>query len=103
MCNYLAGELVVVTIPTSSSRSSSTVSSGGKSWYYYDYQVSDFLVAHPIIFIATDAVPTDGQASVWNALEMITYTSNNYKYLRFLAQTKPSTSITVGVKGVVPV
>ena len=98
LVNYLAGEKLTFTIATSN-WSSSTVTINGTAYYYYYKQVTDILVSHPLMFLATDSLPTSAQEGAWGGVNMVADVTN--KYLRFYAASVPSVNLPVGVRGVV--
>ena len=99
LCNYLAGEKVVLNLAVAN-WSSTTVTINSTAYYYYEVTVDSILVSHPIMFLATDTIPTSDQQSAWSGLEMVADTANSK--LVFYATAVPSIAIPVGVRGVVP-
>ena len=99
LCNYLAAEKMVISIATSD-WSSTTVTIDSKAYYYYYLSVTSILVSHPIMFLATDSIPTDAQESAWGELKMVADTTNSR--LCFYSTSVPTIAIPVGIKGIVP-
>ena len=99
LCNYLSAQKMVITLATTD-WSGSTTTVDGNAYYYIYIQVSNILVNHPIMFLATDSIPTSDQESAWGELKMVADTTNNY--LRFYSAAVPTVNIPVGINGVVP-
>ena len=98
LTNYLAAEKKVVTLAVAS-WSSTTVTINSKAYYYYKVPVTAILVAHPIMYLSIDSLPTDAQEEAWGGLKMVANTSNNK--LVFYSEAVPTVQLSVGVKGVV--
>ena len=99
LCNYLSAQKMVISLAVAD-WSASTVTVGGNAYYYIYIPVSNILVNHPIMFLATDSIPTSDQESAWGELKMVADTTDNY--LRFYSASVPTVAIPVGINGVVP-
>ena len=96
--NYTIGEKTVFSLPVAG-WSAGTVTIGGKAYHTQEFTVSKILLAHPLMYLSIDSIPSDALKEIWAQLEMIANTST--KKITFYIETVPSVALSIGVKGVV--
>ena len=99
LVNYVTGEHAEIELK-SLAWSSGTTRINNINYHSIEVDVEKILLAHPIIYLAINDIPTDAVREFWAGLEMVADVSNNK--LNFYIETVPSFDVTVGVKGVIP-
>ena len=97
LVNYLAGELVTLNIP-SAAWSAGTTRINGIDYHSYSIEVANVILAHPILYLNTDNIPTEAEKDAYGELEMVADTTT--KRLTFYIETVPTIELKLGLKGV---
>ena len=97
LTNYLSGEMKTVQLDAAG-WSSNTTTLNGVQYHTYTFNVEKVLLAHPMMYLAVDSIPSEAVEDAWGELKMVADTVNNQ--LIFYTETVPSVNLTIGLKGV---